>query len=487
AGSGATAANNSNFLGLNSGNGATDASYSNFFGWTAGSGATAANNSNFLGAGAGSGATGAANSNFLGTSAGSSAINASGSNFFGTSAGEEANAAKFSNFLGGGAGYFATNASSSNFLGSSAGEMSTYAANSNFLGNSAGAGATYAANSTFIGQQSGNSATNAANSTFIGQQSGNSATNAANSTFIGRQSGFSDTVNNTTGNKYSILIGNYTSTGGFSNSISIGQGVSNSATDQLNIGRVIYATNIGSSTTATSSAFSLASVGIGMATPADKLQVFGDIRLGITGTTGCVKNFAGTGITGTCSSDERLKTNVVDFTDGYLDKMSNLKVITYNWNELANSLNKVNTTVTNYGLLAQNVEQYFPELVSVDSKGYKQVNYSLIPLYLLKSVQELSKKVSSIFDGTGTIKIKEMCIEDICVTKQQLQQMMQNQNIQPTQPAPVAPVINPEPIVDKAPTIEPVPEVVVVTPPEVIPVPVIEPTPEVVVIEKPVE
>ena len=148
---------------------------------------------------------------------------------------------------------------------------------------------------------------------------------------------------------------------------------------------------------------STGNVGIGITTPADLLQVFGDVRLGTTGSNGCIKDFAGTGIAGTCSSDERLKTNVVNLSDDYLDRMNKLNVITYNWNESANTLNKVDTSVTNYGLLAQNVEQFFPELVTVDSNGYKQVNYSRLPLYLLKSLQELTKKVASMFDGTAKV------------------------------------------------------------------------------------
>ena len=43
------------------------------------------------------------------------------------------------------------------------------------------------------------------------------------------------------------------------------------------------------------------------------LQVFGDIRVGTSGTNGCLKNFAGTGIIGTCSSDRRLKKNITPF------------------------------------------------------------------------------------------------------------------------------------------------------------------------------
>ena len=38
--------------------------------------------------------------------------------------------------------------------------------------------------------------------------------------------------------------------------------------------------------------------GAGVPTTADKLTVVGDVRVGTTGTNGCLKNFAGTGIVG---------------------------------------------------------------------------------------------------------------------------------------------------------------------------------------------
>jgi hypothetical protein len=216
--------------------------------------------------------------------------------------------------------------------------------------------------------------------------------------------------------------------------------------------QILFYTTANASTTRTEKMrlISTGFLGIGTSTPADRLQVFGDIRVGTTGTNGCIKDFSGTVITGTCSSDERLKTSVADLSNDYLDRMVQLKAVTYQWNDLAKDINKVDTTVTNYGLLAQNVEQHFPELVSTDSNGYKQVNYSRLPIYLLKAVQELSAKVSSLFDGTGKIKSKEitvekMCIDDVCITKDQLKAILQtagtNQvvhiNTAPTTPDPV--------------------------------------------------
>jgi hypothetical protein len=192
-----------------------------------------------------------------------------------------------------------------------------------------------------------------------------------------------------------------------------------------NTGLYLTSTSAGISVAGTSAIQidSLRNVGIGTSTPLDKLQVFGDIRLGTTGTNGCIKNYAGTGLVGTCSSDERLKTNIVDFQDGYLDKLVNLKVVTYNWNDTAKDINFVDTTVTNYGLLAQNAEDSFPELVTTDSNGYKQVDYSRLPLYILKAVQELAVKVSGIFDGTMSLFVNDLriknnlCVDDICITK----------------------------------------------------------------------
>ena len=165
--------------------------------------------------------------------------------------------------------------------------------------------------------------------------------------------------------------------------------------------------------------------------------------------------------------------------------MSNLKVITYNWNETAKNLNKVNTSVTNYGLLAQNVEQYFPELVSVDSNGYRQVDYSRLPLYLLKAVQELSKKVAGMFDGTAEINAKkvksqELCVGDTCVTEQQLKALLQGQNVTPSQN-----ISTPPPAVEQASTTL---EEIITPPAELVPeVLTPEPTPEVVIETSPTE
>jgi len=136
---------------------------------------------------------------------------------------------------------------------------------------------------------------------------------------------------------------------------------------------------------------SLGSVGIGTASPAVTLAVVGNIRVGTFGTNGCVQNFAGTALTGTCSSDARLKT-VAGTVDNVLDGLSRLKLVRFYWNKTAASLYHNATTVLNTGYIAQSVQQQFPELVSHDQNGYRQIDYTDLSLYGLEAIKELKRK-----------------------------------------------------------------------------------------------
>ena len=122
-------------------------------------------------------------------------------------------------------------------------------------------------------------------------------------------------------------------------------------------------------------------------TAADKLQVFGDIRVGTTGTNGCIKNFTGTGIVGTCSSDRRLKKDITPFGP-VLNQLTALQPVHYFW-RASDFPDRHFGNSQNYGLIAQDVEQVLPELVATDSDGYKAVDYSKLPLLTIQAVKEL--------------------------------------------------------------------------------------------------
>jgi Chaperone of endosialidase len=134
-------------------------------------------------------------------------------------------------------------------------------------------------------------------------------------------------------------------------------------------------------------ATSSVNVGIGVAAPVDTLQVFGDIRVGTSGTNGCVKRYDGTALTGSCSSDARLKTNIESFAP-VLTQLVQLRPVNFSW-RVEEFPEMHFGTSRSYGLIAQEVEKLFPEMVGKDEHGYRTVDYSRLPLLLVQGVREL--------------------------------------------------------------------------------------------------
>jgi hypothetical protein len=139
-------------------------------------------------------------------------------------------------WLGVGAGDGGASSVETVFIGTNTGSGATNAFGSTFVGFGAGYLASEAGSATFIGQTAGEEATNATGSVFIGASAGSTATNASGSIFIGSGAGSTDTVDNFSTGGTSILIGDGTSTGGFSNSIALGSRAFNTASNQFVLG-----------------------------------------------------------------------------------------------------------------------------------------------------------------------------------------------------------------------------------------------------------
>jgi hypothetical protein len=89
------------------------------------------------------------------------------------------------------------------------------------------------------------------------------------------------------------------------------------------------------------------------------------------------------------TSDERLKQNVIPIQCP-LDKIKKLGGYTFEWIPQKDIHSNTGTDV---GVLAQEVENVFPDVVTTRSNGYKAVKYQkLIPL-LIESIKTLSEKV----------------------------------------------------------------------------------------------
>ena len=130
-------------------------------------------------------------------------------------------------------------------------------------------------------------------------------------------------------------------------------------------------------------------VGIGRSAVTQPLDVNGDVGIGTTGTLdGCVEDRGGAVIAGTCSSDERLKTDIASFPS-MLDRVAQLRPVTYRWRADEFPERQFGTEPT-FGLIAQEAEAMLPELVVTRPDGFKAVNYSRIPLVTLQAVTELA-------------------------------------------------------------------------------------------------
>jgi hypothetical protein len=136
-------------------------------------------------------------------------------------------------------------------------------------------------------------------------------------------------------------------------------------------------------------------VGIGTTNPGYALEVNASTNNiayfhdGVTNT-GCT--LSGGGIIA-CSSDVRLKKNVLDINYG-LDTVMALRPVVYNWNYEADG------SVKSLGFIAQEVEALVPKLIATDGSGMKSLNtIGFVPI-LTKAIQEMNLNLEGV---AGTI------------------------------------------------------------------------------------
>ena len=284
-----------------------------------------------------------------------------------------------------------------------------------------------ASGNTFVGQSSGNfsmlgaaiantatgvgtlnSLTTGGDNTAIGAFALNANTTGDANIGIGRSAltvntvgGFNTAIgesalsNNTTG-FFNTAVGDFAGFTGFhgdtanttgSTNTFIGAFAGPGTPTQLNNATAIGANALVSASNTLVLGASEVSVAIGASTAATKLQVVGDIRVGTSGTNGCIQGFGGAPLAGTCSSDLRLKQNIEPFAP-VLDKLTQLQPVSYDWRADEHPEYHFGNERTS-GLIAQEVEKVFPNMVAVDERGYKAVNYSQLPLLLLQAMREL--------------------------------------------------------------------------------------------------
>ena len=108
------------------------------------------------------------------------------------------------------------------------------------------------------------------------------------------------------------------------------------------------------------------------------------------------------------SSDERLKTNIVDTSISALDKINQVRVVDFNWNDPSDtSYNNRNARGLWTGVIAQEIVDVFPFAVNAprneedlsidnDSESIWQVDQSHLVPTLIKALQEADDKINAL-------------------------------------------------------------------------------------------
>jgi len=89
-------------------------------------------------------------------------------------------------------------------------------------------------------------------------------------------------------------------------------------------------------------------------------------------------------------SDERFKKDIKPL-DNVLERIDRLQGVSFSWRQEEFSERNFNDR-TQIGVIAQQLEKEFPELVTTDKAGYKGVAYDRIGVILLEAVKELRKE-----------------------------------------------------------------------------------------------
>jgi hypothetical protein len=157
-------------------------------------------------------------------------------------------------------------------------------------------------------------------------------------------------------------------------------------------------------------------VGIGTTGPNDALDVVGDIDV-----TGCFQTDDTTTVGGTCVSDERLKTEIRPLS-GTLMRLLSLRPVSYIWRpEFQNIHHKKGKEI---GLIAQEVEDVFPEMVKEKEDGYKRVTYGVsLQIRIIESIKEFynlfvqdkeerDREIASIQEDKEKLETKVNRLED---------------------------------------------------------------------------
>lgn len=311
------------------------------------------------------------------------------------------------------------NSNSSVFIGSNSGSSSTGLGNISIgtnagtaigtgqlnviIGHEAGLTASNLSNNTFVGSYTGYSITSGANNTFIGSGAGGSTTTGSSNTFVG----LSTAQRNNTGER-NVMMGRTAGLFNYQGSYNVyigmdaGEGTLVAGENTADSNNVYLGYQSGKNASGGSNVFLGNQAGFSASgsnllyienTNSNTPLIYGEFDNDLVVVNGDLT------VMGTFSnpSDISLKEDIVPL-DNSLSRVQEIGGYHYYWRYENPENRKLQT-----GVLAQEVQKVFPELVSESHTGMLQVNYlGLIP-YLIESVKSQQTAVEKLQDQNSQL------------------------------------------------------------------------------------
>ena len=253
-----------------------------------------------------------------------------------------------------------TSASENTFIGNFSGLLNTSGRRNTFIGYSSGLSNTTGTQNTYIGRAAGRGVNGGVN-TFLGQDTGFAMPFGFRNTFVGYGAGY-----NHNGGNGNVFIGN--EAGRFASGSDLLIIENSQAVQPLIFGN-----------------FNTNEVGINwnstLAIPN---------TLSVNGTAS--KSTAGDWL---ANSDARLKKDIEYLSsEDMLEKVKSMRAVSYTWNDNVTGFER--PTETQFGFIAQDIQQVWPENVSEDAQGYLQTAYGTYDHMYVEAIKELAKENDAI-------------------------------------------------------------------------------------------
>ena len=133
----------------------------------------------------------------------------------------------------------------------------------------------------------------------------------------------------------------------------------------------------------------------------DEVSLLGSLFVGTPGTfISTIGYIAATNdIVAFYSSDKRLKENIIPI-DNPIEKVLQLSGVEFDWKPLTEEERKTIHPNEGHdiGIIAQELEEVLPELVTTRDTGYKAVKYDKIVALLIEAIKEQQKQIDDLKD-----------------------------------------------------------------------------------------